>query len=90
MSHYTIPETVLTQEVDGELVLLDLAGEGYHSLNAVGTRIWHLLTEGHAAEAIIERLFDQYEVSRAQLAADVTALIAELLEAGLLKQAGDD
>ncbi len=35
-----IPASVLSQEVNGETVLLDLQGEGYFGLNAVGTRSW--------------------------------------------------
>ena len=36
-------EQVLSQDVGGEAVLLDLASEQYFGLNAVGTRIWQLL-----------------------------------------------
>ena len=35
-----ISPDVLSQEVNGETVLLDLEGESYFGLNEVGTRVW--------------------------------------------------
>jgi len=36
---------VLSQEVDGETVLLNLNSENYFGLDEIGTRIWQLLQE---------------------------------------------
>jgi hypothetical protein len=80
-----ISEDVLFQEVSGETVLLDLASEQYFGLDAVGTRIWALLNEGAAAEAVVDTLLAEYAVERATLAADVDELLARLAEAGLIR-----
>ena len=40
---FSISDEVLSQEVNGETLLLDLEGESYFGLNEVGTRIWQLL-----------------------------------------------
>lgn len=45
-----IPASVLSQEVNGETVLLDLQGEGYFGLTAVGTRIWQLLKNDYGLQ----------------------------------------
>lgn len=80
-----ISEDVLFQEVSGETVLLDLASEQYFGLDSVGTRIWALLNEGAAADAVVDTLLGEYEVERATLAADVDELLARLAEAGLIR-----
>ena len=50
---FHISEEVLSQEVNGETVLLDLEGEAYFGLNEVGTRIWQLL---QAEPTVVETL----------------------------------
>ena len=83
-----ISEDVLFQEVGGETVLLDLHSEQYFGLDAVGTRIWHLLGEVAGAEAVVEVLLAEYEVERETLAADVAELLDRLAEAGLIRLTG--
>jgi len=56
--HYRIATEVLSQEVNGETVLLDLTGECYFSLNQVGTRIWQLLKSGQASGKNADSLAD--------------------------------
>jgi hypothetical protein len=80
-----ISDDVLFQEVGGETVLLDLHSEQYFGLDAVGTRIWQLLGEGAGAEAVVETLLEEFEVERATLAADVSTLLDQLAEAGLIR-----
>lgn len=80
-----ISPEVLFQEVGGETVLLDLESEQYFGLNAVGTRVWALLNEGVDASALVETLLAEYEVEREALEADVSSLLAQLEEAGLIR-----
>ena len=86
---FKISTDVLFQEVSGEIVLLDLAGERYFGLDPVGARIWTLLGEGASVEGIVERLEQEYEVERPVLQTDVADLLTELAEAGLI-DAGPD
>ena len=79
-----ISDDVLSQEVAGETVLLDLGSESYFGLDEVGTRVWALLQEGMETGAIVERLLADYEVGRAQLEADVAALLDQLEASGLI------
>ena len=85
---FTVSSDVLFQEVAGETVLLDLASEQYFGLDEVGTRIWALLGEGKAIDAIVSVLLEEYEVERARLESDVRELLGSLLEAGLIRAAG--
>ena len=50
-----VTQDILSQEVSGETVFLDLNSENYFSLDSIGTRIWQLLQEnGDLNEARLE------------------------------------
>jgi hypothetical protein len=85
MPGFRISKDVLTQEVAGETVLLDLASESFFGLDAVGTRVWQLLVEGRQRTEIIESLLSEYEVKRPDLERDIDELLEQLAEAGLLR-----
>jgi len=75
---------VLSQEVSGETVLLDLNNENYFGLNAVGTRIWQLLQEQNNLEKIYDILLDEYEVDARKLRNDFDDIISQLIDTGLI------
>jgi hypothetical protein len=79
-----IAPDVLFQEVVGEIVLLDLAGECYFGLDEVGTRIWTLLREHEKIRSVYEIMLKEFNVEPARLQADLLAHIGELAEAGLV------
>jgi len=79
-----ISDQVLSQEVSGETVLLDLQSEFYFGLDKTGTRIWELLQSGLSIEELIGKMLDEFEVDRETLEADVNALLGRLLDAGLV------
>jgi hypothetical protein len=82
----TISKDVLSQELAGEAVLLDLASESYFGLDAVGTRIWQLLRDGADESRLVETLLDEYDVEREVLERDVADLLDRLAEAGLIER----
>lgn len=83
-------EEVLFRELDGEAVMLDLESERYFGLDEVGTRIWQLLDEHHEVETVVAQMLEEYDVEEERLRADMAALIAELLDAGLIRvETGD-
>ena len=53
-------------------------------LNAVGTRVWHLLLQHQSIEAAVPLLLQEFDVEEQQLRRDLDALVAELLEKTLL------
>jgi hypothetical protein len=87
--YFNISEEVLSQEVNGETVLLDLDGESYFGLNEVGTRIWQLLNERLNVGLVLDALDDEYDVGREQLESDVEELLESLLGSGLIKLSAD-
>jgi hypothetical protein len=84
---YAPAPRVLTQDVHGEIVVLDLDSQRYFGLNEVGARTWRLLEAGQSLDDVIESLEAEFDVSPEQLESDLQRLIADLLSAGLLKPA---
>lgn len=79
-----ISTEVLSQEVSGETVLLDMHSESYFGLDEVGSRIWQLLQQQPDLREVYAALLDEYEVDAGQLQSDLLELIASLEEAGLV------
>ncbi len=75
---------VLSQEVSGETVLLDLNNENYFGLNEVGTRIWQLLQEQNNLEIIYNIMLDEYEVDTKRLRKDFDDIIKQLVDTRLI------
>ncbi len=82
---FTLSSDVLSQEVNGETVLLDLQGESYFGLNEAGTRIWQLLKDDVNFSLVMETLDAEYDVGRDQLETDVLELLESLVDSGLIK-----
>jgi len=80
----TLSAEVISQEVSGETVLLDLESENYFGLDEVGTRIWQLIKETGDLQAIYNTLLDEYEVEEQRLQTDLEALLGEIAGLGLI------
>jgi len=85
MPSYAIPAHVLSRQVDGEMVLLDLDSERYFGLNEVGTDIITRLTDQPFGSALAELIRD-YEVDPKVLRRDLDDLVKTLLHARLLER----
>ena len=71
-------DDAIASAVGDETVILQLKNGAYFGLDAVGTRIWALLKEGHSAAAICSQMADEYDVAPEVLEADVRRLLGEL------------
>ena len=83
-----VPDDVLISNLQDESVILNLDSERYYGLDEVGSRIWKLLKEGADIPAIVERLAEEYDVTRERLEADVTAVLRYLLGLRVVVPAG--
>jgi len=81
---FTISPHVATTAVADEMVLLDLPSGTYFGLGPVGARIWGLAVVGKGLDEICEVLFEEYDVDRVTLMADVTRLFEDLINRGLV------
>ena len=80
----SISENALSQEVNGEIVILHFVSESYYTLDAVGTKFWHLFTESENVETVIQQLVQICLVDEATLRRDVNSFVEELVEQELL------
>ena len=85
---YVMPSQVLRSDVDGQMVLLDLASETYFGLDEVGAHMVTLLLEQPFDDAVAN-LLDIYDGDPLVLRRDLDALVERLVSAGLLERAGD-
>ncbi len=82
----TTPSSVLPRTFDdGESVLLNLDTENYFGLNAVGSRMWELLTTSPSIEQAYVTLLAEYDVEPDALRRDLDALIEQLVEHRLVE-----
>jgi coenzyme PQQ synthesis protein D (PqqD) len=84
-SRVRISEHTLFQELSGEAVLLELSRGVYFGLDEIGTRIWRLLGAGRSLQETVAALVDEYDVTEAQGAEDLLALVRELEERRLIE-----
>jgi hypothetical protein len=75
---------IISEEVAGETVILDLESECYFGLDAVGTRVWQLIQEHGDLQRIYNTLLEEYEVGEAQLLSDLETLLADASGRGLI------
>jgi hypothetical protein len=70
-------------EIPGELVLLDPETQEMFSLNETGRAAWRLLP-GRTLREVAEGMCGRFEATPEAVLADLEALVAQLLAAGLL------
>jgi hypothetical protein len=79
------PEDVVWQNVHGIVLLLDVNSGRYHRFDDVATRMWEALDESPDVATAVDRLAALYDVDMATLRRDLAALIAQLVDTGLLR-----
>ena len=82
-----IGETVLYQELEEEVVLLNMADQQYYGLDDVAAQMWKCLLEVGDLVTAGDRLSRKYDVEGTTVRADLDRLVRDLLVAGLLKPA---
>lgn len=75
------------QEIDGELVILDLAASVYLTTNGSGAFLAKLLTSERTEAELADALVAEYGIDAATAAADAATFVAQLAEKGLLATA---
>ena len=79
-----IPEQVVTRQVGDETVLLNLESGTYFGLDPVGSRFLELLEVEGTLATVLAKMLEEFDVTEAQLEADLLRLADEMLASGLL------
>jgi hypothetical protein len=77
-------ERVLTQHAAGTLVLLDLDGGQYYSLDEVSARVWELCDGEHEVGGIVAAVSAEYDAAAEMIYEDVLAFLEEMADEKLL------
>ena len=78
------------RRIAGEMFVVDSARAELHELNGPAALIWAGLAAGSDEAAIVSALVAEFEVTRAQAAADLKDFLKELAAAGLTEKPGRD
>ncbi|MBI1808595.1 MAG: PqqD family protein [Gemmatimonadetes bacterium] len=84
-SRVVVSRDQVSTNLSGEEVILSVKDGVYFGLDPVGARIWALLQERRTLDDVADAVAAEYEVDRARALADLLALAAELLDAGLIE-----
>lgn len=79
-----VPEDVLISNLQEESVILNLNSERYFGLDNVGTRMLSALSTSSSIEAAYELLLAEYDVDAQVLRQDLSSLVENLLQQGLV------
>ncbi len=75
---------VFVEEIDGEMILLDSAGNRYLTLNETGAAIFDSAKAGSSLDSIVERLVEGWAVSPEVARSRATDFISKLVDAKIL------
>lgn len=81
----SVPSHVLVRFLEGESVLLNLDTERYFGLDGTGTRMWKAVTAAPDIDSAYQELLEEFDVDPELLRSNLTDLLGQLLENGLLE-----
>jgi hypothetical protein len=79
--------SVLTAEVDGEVVMMSIEQGRYFGLDDIGSDIWKRLEPPCSFAELVDRLVADYEADRATIAADVRVLLGNMVKQDVVRLA---
>jgi len=82
-------QEVVSRRIEGELIIVPIrSGVGdlnsLYTLNPVGSVLWDFLTEGRTLGEMVQRICDEFEVTRSQATGDIETFLDSLLEEKLV------
>lgn len=73
-----------TQNIDGELVILDKDNGQIHQLNAVASFIWQCIEAGLDVESIVNKLTKSFAVDKLTAETDLNSVVEQFKELKLI------
>lgn len=81
-----LSEHVHHVRMDDQVIVADMRSGHYLGLDGVGARVWDLIGEHLGRDAIVERLYAEYDVPMEVLKRDVGELLQDLLQRRLVER----
>lgn len=82
---YQVRDDVLTAELEGEAVLLNMDSRTYFQLNATAAAAWKRLEDGVSRADLVDHLCAEFEVEPDEAGREVDRLLEELMSAELIR-----
>ena len=76
---------IISSDLVGEVVILDLKTGVYYGLDAVGARVWTLIEESRSVGDIRDIIVSEYEVGPDRCEQDLLSLLEDLNARGLVE-----
>lgn len=80
----TRKQGIMTADLNGSMVMMDIETGKYYNLGETGGRIWELLDSPLPVSVLIEKLTKEYCVSIERCEKDTIPFLISLVEQGLL------
>jgi Coenzyme PQQ synthesis protein D (PqqD) len=77
--------SVLTAEVDSEVVMMSIEQGRYYGLDDIGSDIWRRIEPPCSFAALIDGLVADYDADRATIAADVQIMLGRMVEQDVVR-----
>ena len=77
-------ETLVSANIDEEVVMLHIENNAYYNADPIGTDIWHRLAQATTVQALCTALVQAYEVDVETCQADVLAFLNEAYKEGII------
>lgn len=79
-------EDLLSVDMDGETVMMDINSGNYFGINSVGSHIWDLLEEVCTVQKILDSVHENFDISpENNVQEDIFAFLTGLLEQELIE-----
>lgn len=76
---------VVSVELSGEAVLLNVAAGIYYGLDMISAQIWELIKQPVTVSKLVETLTEEYNVEADRCEADVLTLLNNMADNGLIE-----
>ena len=80
---YSRRPDIITADMDGEVVMMDIMTGKYYNLGATGGMIWGLLESPKTLDNIVDELTKKYDIDRPTCTLQVESFLKSGLEKGL-------
>ncbi len=82
-------QEVVSRKIQGELILVPIrSGVGdlnsLYTLNPVGSVLWEFMNEGHTVIEMVQRICEEFEVTKTQAQQDIETFLGSLLDEKLV------
>lgn len=89
MGKYYVTDTnsIIYEEIDAELVVINLMTGCYYSLNESASRIWKLIVSGNSTDQIAGLLMDHFSSETDGIKTEIARILSEFVNEELISEA---